>query len=276
VKEGFVDTVFGASLPRLRALDVRDEREDIRHRVIRGGFPEIMTRTSAERRKAWFGSYLTTILQRDVRDLSRIEDITAVPRLLSILASRASGLLNAADLSRGSGIAQTTLKRYLSLLQTVFLFQELPPWSENVGKRFVKMPKVFLSDSGLTAHLLGASEQRIVEDPPMFGPLLENFVCMELRKQIAWSKEHPQLFHWRTHSQQEVDLVLESGGRLVGIEVKASSTVTANDFKGLKALAAETRQRFIRGVVLFTGSELLPFGQNLTAMPVSALWRIGT
>lgn len=275
VREGFVDAVFGASLPRLKALDGWDERKEIRQRVIRGGFPEILTRASPERQKAWFGSYLTTILQRDVRDLSRIEDITAVPRLLSILASRAGGLLNAADLSRSSGIAQTTLKRYLSLLGTVFLFHELPAWSENVGKRFVKMPKVYLSDSGLTAHLLGLSEQRIVEAPSTFGPLLENFVCMELRKLIAWSKEHPQLFHWRTHAQQEVDLVLESGGRLVGIEVKASTTVSADDFKGLKAFAAETRQRFLRGVVLFTGSELLPFGPNLVAMPVSALWRLG-
>ena len=213
-------------------------------------------------------------MQRDVRDLSRIEDISVVPRLLSILAARVSGLLNAADISRGAGIAQTTLKRYLCLLETVFLLQELRAWSSNVGKRFVKMPKVFLSDTGLAAHLLNLTEERLNQEPGQFGPLLENFVCMEVRKQATWSKERPQLFHWRTHAQQEVDLVLEAGGRLAGVEVKASSTVTADDFKGLKNLAADAKGRFVRGVVLYTGREMLPFGENLMAMPVSSLWRV--
>lgn len=137
------------------------------------------------------------------------------------------------------------------------------------------MPKTFLSDSALVAHLLNLTEERLSQEPEFLGPLLENFVCLELRKQSTWSTERPQLFHWRTHSQQEVDLVLEAGNRLVGVEVKASSTVSAEDFKGLKALAAEAKQRFVRGVVLYTGTEVLPFGERLVAMPVSSLWRIG-
>ena len=213
-------------------------------------------------------------MQRDVRDLSRIEDLTVMPRLLSFLAARSGTLLNAAEISRGTGIVQTTLKRYLSLLETLFLFMELPAWSINVGKRYVKMPKAFLSDTGLAAHLLHLTVERLGQEPALWGALLENFVGMELRKQAAWSKEHPQLFHWRTHGQQEVDLVLEAGGRLVGIEVKAGTTVTVHDFKGLKALADDAGRRWVRGVVLYSGSEMLPFGDNLIAMPVSALWRL--
>ena len=198
-----------------------------------------------------------------------------MPRLLSILASRIGWMLNTADLSRESGIAQTTLKRYLRLLETIYLFQELPAWSINVGKRFVKMPKVILSDTGLAAYLLKITPERLSEDMRLFGPLLENFVCMELCKQAGWSREMPQRFHWRTHGQQEVNLVLESGGRVIGIEVKASSSVSSEDFKGLKALAIEAKHRFARGVVLYCGGEMLPFGENMVAMPVSALWRIG-
>jgi hypothetical protein len=276
LREGFIDAVFSPKLPALKPLEKWDERIELRRRTISGGFPEVLSRSGAERKNAWYGSYLTTILQRDVRDLSRIEDLTVMPRLLSVLAARTACLLNAADISRASGIVQTTLKRYLSLLRTLFLFQELPAWSINVGKRYVKMPKAFLSDTGLAAHLLHLTDERLVQEPALWGALLENFVGMELRKQAAWSKEHPQLFHWRTHGQQEVDLVLEAGGRLVGIEVKAGTTVTLDDFKGLRALADDAGRRWVRGIVLYSGSQLLPFGGNLVAMPVSALWRLGS
>jgi predicted AAA+ superfamily ATPase len=275
VREGFIDAVFSATLPRLKPVEKWDEKKEIRRRAISGGFPEVLTRTNAERQNAWYGSYLATILQRDVRDLSRIEDLTILPRLLAILAARVGSLLNTADISRNSGIVQTTLKRYLSLLETLFLFQELPAWSTNVGKRYVKMPKTFLSDTGLAAHLLHLTDERLIQEPVLWGGILENFAGMELRKQAAWSKEHPQLFHWRTHGQQEVDLILEAGGRLVGIEVKSGTTITADDFKGLRALAVDAGKRWVRGIVLYSGSEMLPFGDNLVAMPVSALWRLG-
>jgi hypothetical protein len=276
VKEGFVDALFAAAPPPyLKPIQGWDERKEAQRRALLGGFPEVVARPTEERRKAWFGSYLTTLLQRDVRDLSRIEDMTAVPRLLSILAARAGGLLNTTDLSRSSGMAQTTLKRYLSLLETVFLVQTLPAWSGNLGKRFVKMPKMFLSDSGLAADLLNLTLERVIREPGGFGPVLENFVAQELRKQAAWSRQRPQLFHWRTHAQHEVDLVMEAGGRVVGIEVKASSTITPDDFKGLKALAVETGGQFVRGALLYTGQEMLSFGENLLALPISALWRLG-
>jgi predicted AAA+ superfamily ATPase len=274
-REGFIDAAFSAHLPGLKPLEKWDERKEIRRRALLGGFPEILARADAGRRNAWYGSYLTTIMQRDVRDLSRIEDLTVMPRLLSILAARTGTLLNAAEISRGSGIVQTTLKRYLSLLETLFLFLELPAWSINVGKRYVKMPKAFLSDTGLAAHLLHLTEERLSQEPVLWGGLLENFAGMELRKQAAWSKEQPGLFHWRTHGRQEVDLILEAGARLVGIEVKAATTVTVADFNGLRALAADAGKRWVRGILLYSGSELLPFGDNLVAMPISALWRLG-
>lgn len=182
--------------------------------------------------------------------------------------------INFSELSRAVGIPQSTLKRYLTLLETTFLIQMQLPWSGSLGKRLIKAPKLIINDTGLMAHLLGLSKDRLITDPDMAGPLLENFVAMELRKQIAWSRTQPQMFHFRAQTGQEVDMVLEdSSGRLTGIEVKASATISGRDFKGLRALQDLLGKRFLRGVILYTGPECIPFGSRMHALPVSSLWR---
>lgn len=268
----FSDSLFAERMPVGQDLPAT-EPADLVRRLLGGGYPEPLARSSPERRRAWFNSYLTTILQRDVRDIANIEGLTDLPRLLALLASRTSSLLNQADVSRASGLPYTTLLRYLALLEATFLVQMLPPWSSNLGQRLVKAPKVTLCDTGLAASLLGLDGERLAGDGAMRGQLLETFVTMEMRKQAGWSRTQPGLFHWRTAAQQEVDLLLEdASGRLVGIEVKASGTATASDFKGLRALAQATGSRFLRGVVLYAGGQTIPFGERLHAMPLSALW----
>ena len=271
VDKNFVDRVFAdspfsgpiSSEPWPQLLD----------RILRGGYPEVLSRANPARRKAWFNSYVTTLLQRDVRDLAHIEGLTALPRLFSLLATRAATLLNISELSRSSTIPLSTLKRYLALFETTFLIQLLPAWSGNLGKRLVKAPKLMLSDTGLLAHLLGADRRRLEEDRTLAGPLLENFVAMELFKHASWSDVQPQLFHFRTQTGLQVDVVLENAaGRIVGLEVKASATVSAKDFKGLRVLAEAVGKRFVRGVVLYTGTEVIPFGPQLRAVPLSVLW----
>lgn len=226
------------------------------------------------RRRAWFGSYVTAILQRDVRDLSNIEGLTELPRLLSLLAARTASLVNYSELSRSASIPQSTLKRYISLLQATFLVQTLPAWSGNLNKRLVRSPKLLLCDTGLVSSLQGLSAERFAADPVLVGPLLENFVAMELMKQSAWSQTQPRLFHFRTQTGQEVDIVLEdAAGHIVGVEVKGAATVGARDFRGLRTLAEACGDRFRRGVVLYTGKVAIPFGKDLYALPVSSLWR---
>ncbi len=269
--EGFIDAVFGDAppLPGRPSSSVR-----LTDRVLRGGYPEAVPIESAERRRAWFDAYVTTILQRDVRDLARIEGLTDLPRLLALLASRPMAQLNYADLSRGTGLPQSTLKRYFALLETVFLVRLLPPWHTNIGKRLVKTPKVLLTDTGLAAHLMGIDDARVAQDRTLLGGLSESFVAMELVKQAGWNVDPPALYHFRTHEGDEVDLVLERrGGALVGIEVKSAATVSAADFKGLRTLAKAAGRRFRRGIVLYTGAEAVPFGAGLFALPVEALWR---
>lgn len=243
--------------------------------IAAGGYPEVLTRTETARRQAWFGSYLTTILERDVRDLANVAGLRDLPRLLRLAASRAMGLLNFADLSRDAAMPQTTLQRYWALFEATFLVRTLPPWHANLGQRLVKTPKVLLGDTGLLCHLLGLDAARLQADDLMTGAALECFVAGELTKQIAWSQTRPELFHYRTHTQQEVDFVLEDArGRLVGIEVKKAASVTGGDFKGLRHLGEQTGKRFLRGILLYTGSTPVAFGPNLHVVPVSALWEM--
>jgi predicted AAA+ superfamily ATPase len=153
------------------------------------------------------------------------------------------------------------------------LVQLLPSWSANLGHRLVKSPKLLISDTGLAASLLGVTLERLAENGTLLGGLLETFVAMELRKAAGWSVEAVQLFHYRTQVGQEVDVLLENGmGQLVGVEVKASATVTSGDFKGLRGIAEAASDRFVRGVVLYTGSQVIPFGERLYAVPISVLW----
>jgi predicted AAA+ superfamily ATPase len=272
-EETFVDALFADKFPLPDAPAESESPLSLHDRLIRGGYPEAVGRTKEDRRRAWFESYITTILQRDIRDLANIEGLTSLPRLLSVIAARSPALLNFAELSRTLAMPQSTLKRYMTLLEATFLIQHIPAWSGNLTKRLVKTSKMVMSDTGLMAHLLGLNQKRLATGD-MIGPLFENFVIMELKKQITWSAIKPQMFHFRTQSGQEVDVVLEDrSGKLVGIEIKASATVHAHDFKGLRALAEMTDKRFLRGIVLYTGRESIPFGESLTALPIQRLWQ---
>lgn len=269
-RERFVDRLFGSG--HLDGAEPTD-RADLAARVLAGGYPEAVSRRREERRQAWFGAYVTTILQRDVRDLAAIEGLGDLPRLLALAASRTGSPLNFAELSRASGVPQTTLKRYLVLLETTFLLHRLPPWSPDLGKRLVRSPEHFLVDSGLLAHLQGIDSQRLAADPDLWGKLLESFVVQELSKQIGWSATRASAFHLRTQTGIEVDVVLEdAAGRCAGIEVKAGATLGERDFRGLRFLADQLGERFVRGVLLYTGREAVPFGEKLVALPIAALW----
>ena len=270
--DNLVDVLFGGKLVHAagRALD----RVALCERLVAGGFPEALARAPGERRDAWFRSYIASLLQRDVRDLANIEGLTDLPRLLGLLAARASALMNIAEVSRAAGIAHTTLRRYLSLLEATFVLQPLPAWSANVGKRFVKSPKIHLLDAGLCAHLRGDGDAAALAASPNLGCLLESFVVQEVRKLLGWSRQSATPYHFRTSDGYEVDLVLEAPGqRVVGIEVKASAQLGQNDFRGLRALAEAAGKKFVCGVVLYLGEQGLPFADKLWALPVSRLWQ---
>ncbi|MDH2425042.1 ATP-binding protein [Sphaerisporangium sp. TRM90804] len=262
------------------------EGENLRHtssvtraqyaeRVVRGGFPEAVARSNPRRRERFFDSYVADLIARDVSQLSEIERTSEMRALLRMLAARSGQLLVANALSDGVGLSARTVHRYLALLEEVFLTKRIPAWSRNVSSRAISTPKFAFVDSGVAANLLGADARSLVRPDGLFGPLLEGFVLMELARQLTWSEERAELFHYRTKEKVEVDAVLENRrGRVVGIEVKASSTVRPDDFRGLRHLADRLGDDFLVGVVLYTGTQTLPFGPRLRAMPVSALWEV--
>lgn len=257
VRESFIDTIFGASKINSAKPTKMGALADL---LSVGGYPEVLRRDSQQRRRSWFAGYVTTLIEREVRDLRNIEQLTAMPKLLKLLASRAGGLLNYSDLSRSLGLNVSTLKNYLSLLELLFILVPVQPWFSNKGKRLVKSPKMHLNDSGLLCHLLDSDATALASDPSLLGMVFENFIVMELIKQISWSMVHPQLYHFRTEGGHEVDIVLESGdGRIVGIECKSGIRLNSDTFKGLRALKELTGKKFHRGIVLYLGTDILSF-----------------
>jgi len=270
-KSGFIDKVFTAR-PDMAATTIL-ERKQVAAIVCAGGYPEVMTRRDVPRRDAWYSAYITSILQRDVRDISNITGLTDLPRLLLALASRSSGLLNLADLSRTMDIPHSTLRRYMALLEATFLNVPLGAWSTHRGKRLVKAPKVHLADSGFAAYLAGAGTPAGLLAGQAFGPLLETFVVNELRKMSGWGKTRVKAYHYRTETGREVDIVLEDAkGRVVGIEVKAALAVGSSDIAGLKDLREAAGRNWVRGIVIHPGLGITPFARDLHAVPLSALW----
>jgi hypothetical protein len=249
------------------------DRAELALRVVRGGFPEAVDREDPERRDRWFVNYLTTILERDVRALGDITRLEQLPRLLTALALRSRGSLNKSGLSRELGLPLSSMERYLLLLERIYLVRRLPAWHNRLGPRLVKAPKFLLCDPGLLCHLNRFDEQRLLFDQASFGLALEGFIGTELVKAADADPGGPRLMHYRTSKGIEIDFVLEAAdGRVTAIEVKASSTLDAADFRRFERLREVLGPRFVRGVVFYTGDRVLPFGDRLQAWPVSLLW----
>ncbi len=270
-REGFLDALLAGKPDAFAGAAGSIGRERLLARIAAGGFPEAVARSGA-RRARWFESYLDTVLQREVREIANVAGLTDLPRLMLMLADRSTGLLNYAGLARDMGMAQTTLKRYLGLLETAFLVRSIPAWFRNVGKRLIKSPKLILTDSGLLAHLLGGG--RGVERS--FGAVLENFVLMELVKQAGVSDARPAIHHYRSAEGLEVDAVIEpAGGPICAIEVKAAASLAPRDSRGLRSLAETLGDEFGAGAILHTGTEAERLAPKIWALPLPVLWSGG-
>lgn len=266
----FVDRIFEGPLS---TRGVWEPGPSLAERILRGGFPEPALRSGSRRRAPWFESYFRTLLERDVKDLANIEGLVQMPRLLQLLADRNGATLNVASLSRDTGIAHTTLTRYLDLLKTIYLLQLVPAWSANVETRLTKSPKAYLVDSGLACHLAHVDARALEADRFVLDTAAESFVANELTRLIGQSERRPWLMHLRTVKQKEVPFVLEGRDqRIVGIEVKAAKSVIPADFDGLRYLADLAESRFHAGIVLYDGPEPVPMAPNLLALPIAALW----
>lgn len=266
----FFEAVFGGKM-KARTLDRLGV--ELAERISRGGYPPAVARATPQRRAAWYRDYIEAMVQRDVRNLARIASLDALPRLLALAAGQTARLLNVSDLASPFQLSRPTIRDYITLLERVFLLEELSPWHSNRLSRLIKTPKLHMGDTGLCCSLLGLDAAALSHDRNTLGQLLETFVYQELRRQASWRDDDIRFYHFRDKDGAEVDVVLERGAReVVGVEVKAAATVTSSDFRGLRKLATAAGNRFVAGIVMYDGEASVSFGDTLYAVPIRALW----
>lgn len=239
-------------------------------RILRGTYPELAANPQRDAR-LWQASYVQTYLERDVRNLRNIGDLTQFQIFLRSLAARAAGLLNLSDLARDVGVAISTARDWLAILEASFQVFLLRPYFVNTGKRLVKAPKVYFTDTGLLCYLVGLRDVEHAAAGPMGGALLENLVVAELYKTSLHRGEEPAMYFWRTAAGSEVDVVIESQAGLIPIEIKSSATARPEMARGITAFRRDFGDRAGNGYVIYTGPVTLPLGDGTRALPLAEL-----
>ena len=237
---------------------------------LRGGYPELVADPDRDI-SLWHSSYVQTYLERDVRSLRQVGDLISFQSFLRALAARTGQLLNLTDVSRDLGVAVNTAKAWLSVLEATFQVILLRPYHANVGKRLVKTPKVYFTDTGMLCYLAGLKDQDHAAAGPLGGAIFETAVLLEIVKAFVSRGEEPQIHFWRTSAGVEVDLVVEAGGKLIPIEVKLSATPHPAMASGIRAFQEDLGEMAGPGFVIHPGDVRLPLAPNVVALPFAEL-----
>ena len=252
-------------------------RDEIAGKILEGGYPEVQNRSSRAR-TVWFRSYVEGRLFKDFETLyaARGDYHSKLRALTPYLAGLSANLLKYSNIANDLEIDDRLTKSYVEILELLFIVKRLPGYLKNRAKRAAtRMPKLHYIDTGLACHLLGLRSEHQLLQSGYYGALFENLLCMEVFKHATWAAEQAEIYHFRDRRKREVDIVLEhSGSRVIGIEVKASASVSANDFKNLANLAEFAGSNFDRGILFYTGERVLPFRfarRTFHALPVGLL-----
>ena len=266
----FLDRAFSGNPPSSGNSVLGDSLVDL---VLAGGYPEALKRSQWLRQRNWHLHYADAIIQRDVREVAQVAQLGQMQNLLKALARHTGQLVNYSGIGAALGMNHVTTRKYMQVLEGLYLTNSLQPWFTSKLSRLVKSPKLHFLDSGLAASLKGDSPEQIAKDRTAFGPILETFAVSEMLKIASWSNQRFAFSHFRNKDGVEVDLVIENPqGGIVGIEIKASATVDSSDFSGLRKLASASGGNFIQGIVLYDHDQVAPFGPNLYAAPIASLW----
>jgi len=233
---------------------------------LRGGYPELVSEPDRDV-SLWHQSYIQTYLERDVRSLRQVGDLTSFQSFLRALAARSGQLLNLTDVARDLGIAVNTAKAWLSVLEATFQVIVLRPYHANIGKRLVKTPKVYFTDTGTLCHLAGLRDPEHAKGGPMGGAIFETAVLMEIYKTLADRGEDPRVYFWRTSAGVEVDFLVETEGMLVPVEVKLSSTPLPAMATAIRTFREDLGSKAGPGYVVHGGDLRLPLAPSVTAIP---------
>lgn len=245
--------------------------ESLASLICQGGYPAAIARSTDKRKAAWYREYITTLIQRDIQDIANIRNLEILPRLIELTAGQTARLFNASSLASPFSVSRPTINEYLTLLEHIFLIEQLQPWHTNRISRLIKTPKMHIADTGLACALLNINGQTLWQDKNLLGQLLETFIYQELRKYADWHEEDMRFYHFRNKDKVEVDIIIQQGRQIAGIEIKAAATVTPRDFKGLNKLKGACGEHFAAGVVFYDGESILTFGERLFAVPISLL-----
>lgn len=269
-KPSFLANAFASKIPHPIESVIGDALIEI---ALIGGYPDAHARAGRSRHQHWLRGYVNALLQRDIKEIAAIERLGDIPKLLRILAEHSGQLTNLSQIGGQVGLDDKTTRRYLAILEQLFLLILVEPWFTNRLKRLIKSPKLHFLDSGVLAAVQGLTQARLAARPMLLGALLESFVVSEILKQATWADSHIRIHHFRDREQHEVDILIEDDREgIVGVETKASATVGASDFKALRQLQAANGRQFRLGIVLYDGAQVLPFGDRMVAAPFPCLW----
>jgi len=271
----FVDALFRGLDTDVDELPDGERRSDIAERLVRGGLPEAVQLSTERARRAFFADYVRTISQRDITELSRMTQRVDFSKVLRLVAARTACELNTSDLANDAQLGAETMRRYLPLLEAVYMYWRLPAWSVNLAAKVVQRPKVHLIDPGLAAALLGVSaDMMATPGHPAAGQLLETMVACELAKQITWAADSYHMFHWRSREGREIDIIIErADGMIAAIEVKAAVDVNAHDLRHLTWMRERLGDRWAGGALLHIADRARRWGKGLVSLPINALWQ---
>ncbi len=271
----FLETFLAGDLHSEITPSGKPKPSELPRLLVAGGYPDSVKRDSY-RADRWRRNYIQSVVERDIRDLAKVKDVSDLVRLLGFLESRTAQLLNHSAISQDLGHSRATVDRYLTLLERLFLIRRLPAWHSNRSKRLVKTPKLHFVDSGLASTLGDLEDNQWNEERPRFGHLLESYILQQLVAMADWMPRPPRFFHYRDRDKTEVDIVIESRNRIWGIEIKAASSASSRDMNGLLKLAHIAGERFQSGIVFYDGKASLPLNKapNILAVPISKLWEL--
>lgn len=270
--ENIIDILFTKGI---RGLTLTDKSyHGILHSMIDGGYPEILKIESQRGRSLWFNAYISTYVERDIRDVGELKDISSFIRFYNIIAPRSCGLLNKSSLANEANLSEATVNNYLSMLEMIYQISLLQPFSSNISKRFIKSSKMFMTDSGLFCHLLGISCVEELIDSTHKGDVVETFVYTEFLKHIGYSQTQANIYHYRTNDKKEIDFIVEKGEKIFAIEVKSSKSIKKEAFKHIIDFQNKSEKDIV-GIVFYGGQDLLPFGNERHprfALPLSVFF----
>ncbi|MCB1115855.1 MAG: ATP-binding protein [Chlamydiia bacterium] len=238
--------------------------------LLRGSFPELIQNPN-KGEELWLGGYLQTYLERDVRTLRQIGDLSQFQLFLKALAARSGQLLQLTDIAKDIGVAVNTVKAWVSILEATYQIIILRPYFKNTNKRLVKSPKVYFTDVGMLCYLLGLKDRDHLRNGPMAGSIVETFIVTEVYKRLVARGKEPQIYFWRTSSGNEVDLIIEDQGLLIPIEIKGSATPRPAMAKGISCFQEDHKDQTKKGYVVFLGDIPLPLAPDVLALPFSSL-----